>query len=88
MHEMIDLLGEYDDCYVETSFVRYRDLLERALLEHPDRVLRERRTVLSPGRRADGDSDSRRLRGQTLAGVLENACRVVDALAPESELRQ
>ncbi|WP_436347519.1 amidohydrolase family protein [Natronorubrum sp. FCH18a] len=39
MHEMVDLLDAYDDCYLETSFVRYRDLLERALLEHPDRVL-------------------------------------------------
>lgn len=39
MSEMIDLLGVYDECYVETSFVRYRDQLERALLEHPDRVL-------------------------------------------------
>ncbi|SDJ96359.1 amidohydrolase family protein [Natronorubrum texcoconense] len=39
MHEMVDLLDDYDDCYLETSFVRYRDLLERALLEHPDRVL-------------------------------------------------
>lgn len=39
MHEMIDLLESYDDCYLETSFVRYRELLERALLEHPDRVL-------------------------------------------------
>jgi predicted TIM-barrel fold metal-dependent hydrolase len=24
---------------VDTSFVRFRDVLERALLEHPDRVL-------------------------------------------------
>ncbi len=39
MDEMIDLLEEYDDCYLDTSFVRYRRQLERALLEHPDRVL-------------------------------------------------
>ncbi|WP_126662892.1 amidohydrolase family protein [Haloterrigena salifodinae] len=39
MHDLIDLLEEYDGCYLETSFVRYRDPLERALLEHPDRVL-------------------------------------------------
>jgi len=38
MSEMIDLLDEYDDCYLETSFVRYREQLERALREHPDRV--------------------------------------------------
>ncbi len=34
----IDLLDDYDDCYLDTSFVRYRELLERVLLEHPDRV--------------------------------------------------
>lgn len=39
MHEMVELLDHYDDCYVETSFVQYREFLERALLEHPDRVL-------------------------------------------------
>ncbi|WP_254522808.1 amidohydrolase family protein [Natrinema caseinilyticum] len=38
MDDMIDLLETYDDCYLETSFVRYREQLERALLEHPDRV--------------------------------------------------
>jgi predicted TIM-barrel fold metal-dependent hydrolase len=36
---MIDLLDAYDECYLDTSFVRYRNQLERALLEHPDRVL-------------------------------------------------
>lgn len=39
MAEAIDLLDSYDRCYLDTSFVRYRELLERALLEHPDRVL-------------------------------------------------
>ena len=39
MAETLELLGEYERCYVETSYVRYRDPLERALLEHPDRVL-------------------------------------------------
>lgn len=39
MAEMIDRLGDYEDCYVDTSFVHYRDPLETALLEHPDRVL-------------------------------------------------
>ncbi len=39
MGQMIDLLAEYDNCYIETSFVRHRDILERAVLEHPDRVL-------------------------------------------------
>lgn len=34
----IDLLDDHDTCYVDTSFVRLRDPLERALMEHPDRV--------------------------------------------------
>jgi hypothetical protein len=39
MDDAIDLLDRHDECYLDTSFVRYRELLERALLEHPDRVL-------------------------------------------------
>jgi predicted TIM-barrel fold metal-dependent hydrolase len=39
MDEAIDLLNRYDDYYLDTSYVRYREQLERALLEHPDRVL-------------------------------------------------
>lgn len=39
MGETIELLDDHDDCYVDTSVVRYRDVLERALREHPDRVL-------------------------------------------------
>lgn len=39
MREMIDLLSEHDNCYLDTSVVRYRDILERALREHPSRVL-------------------------------------------------
>jgi hypothetical protein len=38
MHETIDMLSRYDDLHVDTSHVRYRDPLERALREHPDRV--------------------------------------------------
>ncbi|WP_049971257.1 amidohydrolase family protein [Haladaptatus cibarius] len=39
MDDAIDLLDSSDDCYLDTSFVRYRDQLERAIMEHPDRVL-------------------------------------------------
>ncbi|MFT4892038.1 MAG: putative TIM-barrel fold metal-dependent hydrolase [Halobacteriales archaeon] len=39
MDSAIDLLDRHEDFYLDTSFVRYRELLERALLEHPDRVL-------------------------------------------------
>lgn len=39
MHDGIDLLDEYDEVYLDTAFVRYRDLLERGVLEHPDRIV-------------------------------------------------
>ncbi|MFB6202220.1 MAG: amidohydrolase family protein [Halorhabdus sp.] len=39
MESAIDLLDSYDQCYLDTSFVRFRAPLERALREHPDRVL-------------------------------------------------
>jgi len=37
--QTIELLDCYETCFVDTSFVRLRDLLERAVMEHPDRVL-------------------------------------------------
>lgn len=37
-NETIDLLDSYESCFVDTSFVRFRDPLERAVMEHPDRV--------------------------------------------------
>ena len=39
MDAALDLLDAHDRLYLDTSFVRYRDVLERGLLEHPDRVL-------------------------------------------------
>ena len=39
MDDAIDLLDSYDDLYLDTSVVRYREPLERAIREHPDRVL-------------------------------------------------
>jgi len=38
MGTAIDLLERYDQCYLDTSAVRFRDPLERAIMEHPDRV--------------------------------------------------
>ncbi|MEY7851491.1 amidohydrolase family protein [Natrarchaeobius sp. A-rgal3] len=88
MHEMIDLLGEYDDCYLETSFVRHRDILERALLEHPDRVLFgsgapfcHPDVALMEILTLDVSED------KLWRAFSKNVCRVVDALGPESELR-
>jgi predicted TIM-barrel fold metal-dependent hydrolase len=39
MDRAIDLLEAHDDLYLDTSAVRYRRQLERAVMEHPDRVL-------------------------------------------------
>ena len=39
MNRTLDLLEEHDRLYVDTSAVRYREVLERGLLEHPDRVV-------------------------------------------------
>jgi predicted TIM-barrel fold metal-dependent hydrolase len=39
MSAALDLLDRHDRLYLDTSAVRYRDLLERGLLEHPDRIL-------------------------------------------------
>lgn len=38
MTDTLDLLNQHE-CYVDTSVVRFRDVLERAMLEHPDRVI-------------------------------------------------
>jgi predicted TIM-barrel fold metal-dependent hydrolase len=35
----IDLLDRHDNCFLDTSFVRLREPLERAVMEHPDRIL-------------------------------------------------
>ena len=39
MNEAIMLLDRHDDLYLDTSAVRYREQLEWAIMEHPDRVL-------------------------------------------------
>jgi predicted TIM-barrel fold metal-dependent hydrolase len=39
MDAAIDLLDDHDRLYLDTHQVRFRSVLERALLEHPDRVL-------------------------------------------------
>jgi len=39
MHEAVSLLDDYEDLYLDTAAVRYRELLEHAIVEHPDRVV-------------------------------------------------
>ncbi|APX95339.1 amidohydrolase family protein [Natronorubrum daqingense] len=83
MHEMIDLLERYDECYVETSFVQYREVLERALLEHPDRVLfgsgvpaRHPNVAVMEILTLDVSED------KLWRAFSKNACRVFEALSP------
>jgi hypothetical protein len=39
MERTVDLLDHHDTCYLDTSHTHIRDPLERAVMEHPDRVL-------------------------------------------------
>ncbi|PSQ10827.1 amidohydrolase [Halobacteriales archaeon QS_5_70_15] len=39
MADAVDLLDAHDELYLDTAAVRFRDVLERVLREHPDRVL-------------------------------------------------
>ena len=39
MNRTLDLLDEHDRLYLDTSAVRYREILERGVLEHPDRIV-------------------------------------------------
>jgi hypothetical protein len=39
MERAIDLLDRHESCYLDTSHAHLRDPLERAVMEHPDRVL-------------------------------------------------
>lgn len=39
MDAALGLLEAYDDLYLDTAYVPDRDILERGLLEHPDRIL-------------------------------------------------
>lgn len=39
MQDSIDLLDHHDELYLDTRFVRFREPLERGLMEHPDRIL-------------------------------------------------
>lgn len=83
VHETIDLLDEFDECFVDTSFVRRRDPLERGLMEHPDRVLFGSGAPVSHPNVAimeiltlDVPEDAMR------KAFTKNAARVIEELAP------
>ncbi|MCU4750850.1 amidohydrolase family protein [Halobacteria archaeon AArc-curdl1] len=84
MHETIDRLEGTEDCYLETSAVRYRDVLERALLEHPDRVFFgsgvpdcHPNVAIMEILTLDVSADKLR------RAFSKNACRVVEGLGPQ-----
>lgn len=84
MHGMIDRLESLDDCYLDTSFVRFRDVLERALLEHPDRVFfgsgapdSHPNVAIMEILTLDVSEDKLR------RAFSKNACRVIDVLGPQ-----
>ncbi len=84
MAEAIDLLDEYDNYYLDTSFVRYRDLMERALREHPDRVLFGSGTPSAHPNVAVMEILTLDVPEDKMRRVFsDNATRVIDALAPQ-----
>lgn len=84
METAIDMLDDHEKLHLDTSYVRYRDQMERALREHPDRVLFGSG---APGAHPnvgvmelltlDVPEDAMR------RAFSKNPSRVVDALAPE-----
>ena len=86
MGAAIDLLDEYSQCYLDTSLVRYRELLERALLEHPDRVLFGSGTPASHPNVAVMEILTLDVSEDKLRRAFgKNAERVIDALAESPE---
>ncbi|WP_435335329.1 amidohydrolase family protein [Haloarchaeobius sp. TZWWS8] len=85
MDRAIDLLEDHDETYLDTSFVRFREPLERALLEHPDRVLfgsgapsAHPNVGVMEILTLDVSED------KLWKAFSKNACRVIDDLAPEA----
>ncbi|MFP9192045.1 amidohydrolase family protein [Natrialbaceae archaeon A-CW1-1] len=84
MHELIDRLEFIDDCYLDTSVVRYRDVLERALLEHPDRVFFGSGAPASHPNVAIMEILTLDVSADKLRRAFsKNACRVIDELRPD-----
>ncbi len=84
MENAIDLLGSHDDCYLDTSFVRYREQMERAIMEHPDRVLFGSGSPNAHPNVAVMEILTLDVPEDAMRKVFtNNPCRVVEALAPD-----
>jgi hypothetical protein len=83
MNETIDLLDRHDRCYIDTSYARLRDPLERAVMEHPDRVLFGTGAPASHPTVALMEILTLDVPEDAMRRVFsKNAARVVDELAP------
>lgn len=83
VNDTIDLLDRHEDCFVDTSFVRYRDPLERAVMEHPDRVLFGSGAPASHPNVAIMEILTLDVPEDAMRKVFsKNASRVINALAP------
>ena len=86
MAESIDLLDRAGALYLDTSFVRYRAHLERAVREHPDRVLFASGAPASHPTVAVMEILTLDVPEDAMRRVFsKNPGRVVDALAPAGE---
>lgn len=82
----IGLLSRHDNLYLDTSHVRYRDPMERALMEHPDRVLFGSGAPWTHPNVAVMEILTLDVPEDAMRKVFDkNPSRVVDALAPEGE---
>ena len=83
MSDAIDLLSSYDSCYLDTTFVRKRDPLERAVMEHPDRVVFGSGAPASHPNVAIMEILTLNVPEDAMKKVFsKNAARVVEELAP------
>ena len=83
MDDAIDMLSRHDDCYLDTTFVRKRDPLERAVMEHPDRVFFGSGAPAAHPNVAIMEILTLNVPEDAMRKVFsKNAARVVDELAP------
>jgi len=86
MGRSIDLLDAADQLYLDTSFVRFRAELERAIREHPDRVLFGSGAPSSHPNVAVMETLTLDVPEDAMRRVFsKNPGRVVEALAPAGE---